>query len=100
MPTKARQRVLQELHPLGHILQTEAIPHMSWPQAFFRAEPDPHMAAMLRLRRNCGLYGRRNVLVDGFRHLLAEVIEVLAPIDGAESAKTIIQLCKPDSKLK
>ena len=73
---------------------------MSWPQPFFRAEPDSHMAAMLWLRRNCGLYGRRNVLVDGSRRLLAEVIEVLAPIDRAESAKTTIQLYKPDSKLK
>jgi hypothetical protein len=78
LPPKARQAVLQERFPLGHILQTEQIPHLSWPQPFFRVEPDPHMTAMLRLGRAAGLYGRRNVLVDGSRRLLAEVIEVLA----------------------
>ena len=39
----------------------------------------------MRVRRlACGapgfLYGRRNVLLDGSRRLLAEVIEVLAPV--------------------
>jgi hypothetical protein len=81
MTPKARQSVLEESLPLGRILQTEAIPHMSWPQAFFRARPDPHMAGKLRLSRSGDLYGRRNVLVAGSRRLLAEVIEVLAPAD-------------------
>ena len=78
LPPGARRRVLEERFPLGHILQTEETPHLSWPQAFFRAEPDPHMAALLRCGSVAGpLYGRRNVLVDGSRRLLAEVIEVL-----------------------
>jgi hypothetical protein len=80
LPPRARQAVLQERFPLGHILQTEQIPHLSWPQPFFRVESDPHMTAMLRLGRAVRLYGRRNVLVDGSRRLLAEVIEVLAPV--------------------
>ena len=81
LPESARKRVLEELNPLGRILQSESIPHMSWPQVFFRTEPDPHMRAMLRLRRDGPLYGRRNVLVDGTRRLLAEVVEVLAHVD-------------------
>jgi chorismate-pyruvate lyase len=83
LPEPARQRVLEEQHPLGHVLQTEAIPHMSWPQPFFRVNADGHMIKLLRLARARELYGRRNVLVDGSRRMIAEVIEVLAPVDHA-----------------
>jgi chorismate-pyruvate lyase len=79
-PAQARRRVLDERSPLGSILQTEAIAHMSWPQAFFRTRSDAHMNPVLGLSCPSELYGRRNVLVNGARHLLAEVIEVLAPI--------------------
>jgi len=80
LPTAAQERVLQEQCPFGSILSRESIPHLSWPQAFFRVAADTHMLAVLRLRKACALYGRRNVLVDNSRRLLAEVIEVLAPV--------------------
>jgi hypothetical protein len=73
--------VLEEQRPLGSILQSEGIPHISWPQAFFRVESDPHTAAVLGRRQPCDLYGRRNVLLDRTRRLLAEVIEILAPVE-------------------
>jgi chorismate-pyruvate lyase len=79
LPVPARERVLQERLPFGAILHSESIPHLSWPQSFFRVQSDSHMGAVLRLGGTCQLYGRRNVLVDGSRRLLAEVIEVLAP---------------------
>jgi len=79
LPPKARQLVLLEQRPLGDILHGEAIPHLSWPQAFFRLKSDAHAGAALGLRHPGFLYGRRNVLLDGSRRLLAEVIEVLAP---------------------
>lgn len=81
LPLRVSERVLQEQYPLGRILQTEALPHLSWPQAFFRAQTDSHMSALLGTRGSCSLYGRRNVLLDGSRRLLAEVIEVLAPVN-------------------
>lgn len=85
LPEDVRRRVLQERSPLGHILQTEETPHLSWPQAFFRVEPDRHMAGVLRCGSAGGpLYGRRNVLVDGSRRLLAEVFEVLATAEPSE----------------
>jgi chorismate-pyruvate lyase len=84
LPPAARRLVLQEERPLGDILQAEAIPHLSWPQAFFRLKADGHTGAALRLRRPGFLYGRRNVLLDGSRRLLAEVIEVLAPVAKQE----------------
>jgi chorismate-pyruvate lyase len=80
LPPVAARRVLEAQRPFGNILQSEAIPHMSWPQAFFRTESDFHMSAVLFLDTPTVLYGRRNVLVDGKRRLLAEVIEILAPV--------------------
>jgi chorismate-pyruvate lyase len=79
LPPAARQLVLQEERPLGDILNGEAIAFLSWPQAFFRLKSDARAGAALGLRNPGFLYGRRNVLLDGSRHLLAEVIEVLAP---------------------
>jgi chorismate-pyruvate lyase len=81
LPPTAQRLVLQEERPLGDILQGESIPHLSWPQAFFRLKADAHTGAALSLSRPSHLYGRRNVLLDGSRHLLAEVIEVLAPAE-------------------
>ena len=86
LPPAARRLVLEEQRPLGDILQDEAIPHLSWPQAFFRLKADAHAGAALGLRCAGFLYGRRNVLLDGSRHLLAEVIEVLAPVAKPETA--------------
>lgn len=79
LPASARLRVLEEQRPLGNILHSESIPHLSWPQAFFQVESDSHLGHVLYLSQPCTLYGRRNVLLDGSRRLLAEVIEVLAP---------------------
>jgi hypothetical protein len=86
LPPGARRLVLQEQRPLGDILHGEAIPHLSWPQAFFQLKADAHAGAALGLRRARILYGRRNVLLDGSRQLLAEVIEVLAPVAKSEQA--------------
>src|SRR5438552_902278 len=36
LPPAVRQRVLEEHRPFGNILQGESLPHISWPQAFFR----------------------------------------------------------------
>ena len=78
-PLRAQTLIREERCPLGKILEIEGIPHVGWPQAFFRVAPDAHMASMLRLESACPLYGRRNVLLDGERRLLAEVLEVLTP---------------------
>ena len=79
LPPPASLRVLEEQRPLGNILQREAIAHLSWPQAFFRVESDSHLGHVLYLAQPATLFGRRNVLLDGSRRLLAEVIEILAP---------------------
>jgi chorismate-pyruvate lyase len=91
LPGPARARVLQEQRPLGNILRSEGLPHISWPQAFFRMQSDLHTGAVLHLQEPCDLYGRRNVLLDGNRRLLAEVIEILAPAAQGE-AKAVKQV--------
>ena len=80
LSSPASRRVLEEQRPLGNILQTEEIAHLSWPQAFFRLESDSHLGHVLYLSHPATLYGRRNVLLDGSRRLLAEVIEIVAPV--------------------
>jgi chorismate-pyruvate lyase len=87
LPANARRRVLEEERPLGNILHTEAVPYLSWPQSFFWIGPDSHMKRVLCLQQPRVLYGRRNLLLDGNRHLLAEVIEVLAPVPGPHAAE-------------
>jgi hypothetical protein len=84
-PSKARRMVLDEEQPLGGILLSESIGHMSWPQAFFRAEADAHLCQWLQLPRPCSLYGRRNLLVDGSRRILADVMEILSPVENPTS---------------
>ena len=78
LPPAARRLVLEEQCPFGRILQTEAIPHLSWPQAFFSVRSDAYLSRLLGSRPGSVLYGRRNVLVDGRRRLLADVIEIVA----------------------
>jgi hypothetical protein len=77
--------ILSEQHPFGRILETEGVGYLSWPQAFFRVKADRHMSQLLTLNTEPVLYGRRNVLLDGRRRLLAEVIEILAPVLKAPS---------------
>jgi chorismate-pyruvate lyase len=80
---RVRRLIVEEHHPFGRILEMEAIPHLGWPQAYFRVDPDGHMKHLLKFQGAHPFYGRRNVLLDGQRRLLAEVIEILAPAQSA-----------------
>ena len=80
LPPSARRLVLEERHPFGRMLETEAIAHLSWPQAFFSVRSDAHMSRLLGAANPTTLYGRRNVIVDGHRRLLADVVEIVAPV--------------------
>lgn len=81
-PPRARRMVLDEQRPLGDILRGEAIAHFGWPQTFFAACSDARLGTVLQLPHSSRLYGRRNLLLDGARRILAEVIEVLAPVEN------------------
>jgi len=85
LPEEARRIVLEERHPFGRILRTESIAHLSWPQAFFSVRSDAHMSRLLGSQDPAVLYGRRSVLVDGHRRLLADVVEIVAPVPEPRS---------------
>lgn len=81
LPSRAQRMILKEDRPLGGILQAERIAHFGWPQAFFRVRPDLRMLEHLGIEESPELYGRRNVLLNASRRLLADVIEILAPLE-------------------
>lgn len=80
-PPAVREKILGEHSPLGAILMQEGLAHFGWPQAFFAVAANSRMQEALGLNEPCTLYGRRNVLLDEKRQLLAEVIEILPPTE-------------------
>jgi len=84
-PSRVRSLILAERDPFGRILQEEGIAHLGWPQAFFALQADARMRRLLDLDEAALVYGRRNVLLDGERRLLAEVIEILPPAKRFEN---------------
>ncbi len=81
-----QKRIVANEHPFGRILESEQIAHMGWPQAFFVIDADARLRRLLDFEQAQPLYGRRNVLLDGQRRLLAEVIEILAPLEAEPGA--------------
>jgi chorismate-pyruvate lyase len=77
----ARQLILAEHLPLGHILKDCAVAHSSRPKAFLRVASDEFMNRVLELSGANTLYGRRNTLLDPQQRALAEIVEILPPID-------------------
>ncbi len=78
-PEKARQEILEERFPLGHVLRDHAIPYASRPKAFLRIASDKLISELLGLHGAHVLYGRRNTLLDPAGDSLAEIVEILPP---------------------
>ncbi len=79
-PPEARQQILEERRPLGHILEECRIPHASRPRAFIRIASDPLINEALGLSGAHVLFGRRNTLFDPQGNPLAEIVEILPPV--------------------
>ena len=75
----ARRQILEEHLPLGHILETCAVPHTSRPKAFLRTQSDDFINQSLKLSGQNVLYGRRNTLFDAEDRPLADILEILPP---------------------
>lgn len=75
----ARQHVLEEREPLGHILKMDHVRHISRPRAFLRVASDELIDAALGLSGARILYGRSNTLFCPDGQALAEVVEILPP---------------------
>jgi hypothetical protein len=78
-PPEARTRILECHCPLGTILATYHVNHVSCPRAFIRITSDAMMEEALGLDGPHTLYGRRNVLLTPQNEVLADIIEVLPP---------------------
>ncbi len=81
-PDRARGLVLERKLPLGAILRAQGIAHTSEPDAYFQVTSDKVINHALGLAQPCLLYGRRNVLLNDSRRVLARVLEILPPADG------------------
>lgn len=84
-----RREILENYRPLGTILHQHHIDHYSKPTRFFRLAPDTAIVEAMGLRGPAPvLYGRQNVLYDRQHRPLAEVVEILPPLERGGSPET------------
>jgi chorismate-pyruvate lyase len=76
---QAREQILAERWPLGHILKDCAMIYTSQPKAFLQIASDKLINSVLNLTGAQLLYGRRNTLLDAAEKPLAEIVEILPP---------------------
>src|SRR5262245_26759687 len=77
--SNARQQILDERWPLGHILRDCGMVYSSQPKAFLQIASDRLINGVLSLSGVHLLYGRRNTLLDATNRPLAEIVEILPP---------------------
>jgi chorismate-pyruvate lyase len=78
-PKAVRHLILSEELPFGRILNLQAVACQNRPQLFFRTLADAWLERLFGFSGPRWLCGRRNLLQDGERRLLAQVIEILPP---------------------
>jgi chorismate-pyruvate lyase len=79
-PAHVRKMIREGSAPLGSILETEGIPHVSAPRGYFALEVDQHMSGLLHAVPGRRLYGRCNVLSHPDGTAFADIVEVLPPV--------------------
>ena len=84
----ARQLILEEREPLGHILRDCAVAHASRPKAYLRVEADDFINRALKITGAPILYGRRNTHFDTQQRALAEIVEILPPEMAKKESET------------
>lgn len=86
LPAEAQAKVLRGLQPLGGILSEFGVDYSSRPGSFFQVESDALMARCFRMRAPARLYGRCNTLSYPSGDTLAEVVEILPPLEQLQHA--------------
>jgi hypothetical protein len=79
-PAAAQRSILDEDLPLGTVLARFKVKHTSRPKAYLKIEADEFICQALSLKPGHTLYGRRNTLFDPQQRPLAEIVEILPPI--------------------
>jgi chorismate-pyruvate lyase len=82
-----RAQIQEGRLPLGGLLNRSGVAYFSEPSAFFAVEPSPALRALLGNPRGVRLYGRANVLRRSDGDLIAQIVEVLPPLEKT-SAET------------
>lgn len=80
-PEEARRLILERRKPLGTILHQEKMQHSSRPTAYFQVTCDAAIGEALGVGAGQALYGRQNGLFDARGEVLAQVVEILPPLD-------------------
>lgn len=76
-----RAQIQEGRLPLGGLLNRSGVGYFSEPSAFFALEPSPVLCALLGADANATLYGRANVLRRADGDLIAQIVEVLPPLE-------------------
>lgn len=79
-PAAVQAEILAEHRPLGAILNASGMKYTSRPAGYLRFASDAFINGLLRLSGVQILYGRRNTLFNERQEPLAEIIEILPPI--------------------
>lgn len=82
LPDRVRKLIRECVHPLGGILNEEAVPHSGKPSAYFEVKADALISESLREPLGATLYGRCNQLMDKDKLVLADVVEILPSKGG------------------
>jgi chorismate-pyruvate lyase len=86
-PPVAREEILEGYRPLGTILHVHEVAHQSRPRAFLRLAPDAVVREALGLTTATALYGRRNVIFGPDGCELANILEILPPLQEGGDEK-------------
>jgi hypothetical protein len=84
LPPLVQAQVLAGRRPLGGLLIDNRVQHHSRPSAFFAVDGEGAIAEALALTAPAELYGRCNTLVDGDGRAIAEVVEILPPVQPVQ----------------
>ncbi len=76
-----REKILECVQPLGGILNEHKVGYKCCPGGFFKIRATDLMADVLELSEPTWLYGRCNCLSAVSGNLIAEVVEILPPLD-------------------
>jgi chorismate-pyruvate lyase len=76
-----RRLILEQHLPLGGLLNRFGVKYRSEPQAFIRLGPDPVMQRVFGTPLAREFHGRCNLLVGEGDRVLAQIVEVLRPVE-------------------
>jgi hypothetical protein len=79
LPPAVQEMIRAGQQPLGGILETEAIPHLSAPRAYFLVTADNHIGPLLGASPGTLLCGRCNALTTPDGIVFADIVEILPP---------------------